>query len=90
VLVATGAMGLAVFLVRLLLDFLLNTTDPTRPMITHGGLLQVLVALVKLLIEMAVGIVVYLRAARLLKIDGQIELLGPVRRLLARFKLSWI
>jgi putative peptidoglycan lipid II flippase len=53
-------------------------------------LLQVLVALVKLLIEMAVGIVVYLRAARLLKIDGQIELLGPVRRLLARFKLSWI
>ncbi|WP_069803012.1 murein biosynthesis integral membrane protein MurJ [Thermogemmatispora onikobensis] len=90
VLLATGLMGLAVFLVRLLLDFLLNTTDPTRPMITHGGLVQVLVALVKLLIEMAVGILVYLRAARLLKIDGQIELLGPLRRLLARFKLSWI
>ncbi|WP_052889846.1 murein biosynthesis integral membrane protein MurJ [Thermogemmatispora carboxidivorans] len=90
VFLATGLMGLAVFLVRLLLDFLLNTTDPTRPMITHGGLIQVLVALVKLLIEMAVGILVYLRAARLLKIDGQIELLGPLRRLLARFKLSWI
>ncbi|MBX5448996.1 murein biosynthesis integral membrane protein MurJ [Thermogemmatispora sp.] len=90
VLVATGVMGLAVLLVRLLLDFLLNTTDPTRPMITHGGLIQVLVALVKLLIEMAVGVMVYLRAARLLKIEGQIELLGPVRRLLARFKLSWI
>ncbi|WP_376795151.1 murein biosynthesis integral membrane protein MurJ [Thermogemmatispora sp.] len=90
VLIATGAMGLSVFLVRLLLDFLLNTTDPTRPMITHGGILQVLVALVKLLIEMAVGVVVYLRAARLLRIEGQIELLGPVRRLLARFKLSWI
>jgi putative peptidoglycan lipid II flippase len=92
VLLATGMMGVAVWIVRSLLDWLLNTTDPQRPMPVHGGLLYLLVVLFKLTIELLVGLLVYLRAARLLKIEEltSFKQLGPVRRLMARFKLSWI
>ncbi len=86
VVLATLAMGATVWIVRSILDFLLNTTNPARPMFAQGGLFHIFVALFKLCIELLVGLVVYLRAARLLKIEE----LGPVKRLLARFKLSWI
>ena len=43
-------------------------------------------ALIKLLIELFVGVIIYIRGARLLGIEE----LGPVRRVLDRLKLSWI
>ncbi len=50
------------------------------------GFLGTLTAVFKLLVEMLVGVVVYIRTARLLGIEE----LGPVRRVLDRLKLSWI
>ncbi|MBV9712415.1 MAG: hypothetical protein JO011_16040, partial [Ktedonobacteraceae bacterium] len=50
------------------------------------GLLGTIAAILKLLIELFVGLIVYLRTSRLLGIEE----LGPIRRVLDRFKLSWI
>ncbi|MBV9256672.1 MAG: polysaccharide biosynthesis C-terminal domain-containing protein, partial [Ktedonobacteraceae bacterium] len=83
VLLASLAMGLAVLVVRLVLDHIpfLNTTQ--TPAL---GLLGTIAAILKLLIELFVGLIVYLRTSRLLGIEE----LGPIRRVLDRFKLSWI
>ncbi|HCI79498.1 MAG TPA: murein biosynthesis integral membrane protein MurJ [Ktedonobacter sp.] len=93
VLLAAGAMGIAVLFVRGALDFILallahnpsllwlNTTlSPSL------GILGTLVAVVKLAIEILVGLIVYIRVARLVGIEE----LGPVKRVLDRLKLSWI
>ncbi len=84
VLLAALGMGLAVFVVRLLLDAVLVTTDPRQAL----GVLGTIAATFKLLIEMGVGLFVYIRLARLLRIEERN--MGPVKRLLDRFRLSWL
>ncbi len=93
VLLASLAMGLALFIVRNVLDFgfgviahvpALGFLDTTRTQ--SLGLLGTFVALFKLIIEMFVGVIVYIRVARLVGIEE----LGPVKRVLDRLKLSWI
>ncbi|HEV2662104.1 MAG TPA: lipid II flippase MurJ, partial [Ktedonobacteraceae bacterium] len=83
VVAASLAMGLCVLLVRFVLDhipFLVTTNTPAL------GLLGTLAAMVKLLIEIFVALFVYIRCSRMLGIEE----LGPVKRVLDRFKLSWI
>lgn len=93
VILASLAMGLALLVIRYMLDFgfgvvahipALVFLDTTRTQ--SLGLLGTLVALIKLTLEMLVGVIVYIRVARLLGIEG----LGPVKRVLDRLKLSWI
>ncbi len=93
VLLASLAMGVALLFVRTVLDFSfaqaahipsLAFLDTLRT--SSLGVLGKFVALIKLIIEMLVGVVVYIRVARLLGIEE----LGPVKRVLDRLKLSWI
>jgi len=93
VLIASLAMGVALFIIRNVLDFglaavghipFLAFLDTMRTQ--SLGLPGTIIALIKLMIEMLVGVIVYVRVARLLGIEE----LGPVKRLLDRFKLSWI
>lgn len=93
VLLASLAMGLALLIARSVLDFMLSVIahvpfliwlDTTRTQ--SLGLLGTFVALIKLVIEMLAGVIVYVRVARILSIEE----LGPVKRLLDRFRLSWI
>jgi putative peptidoglycan lipid II flippase len=93
VLLASLAMGLALLIVRSVLDFSFGViahipalifVDTTRTQ--SLGLLGTIVALVKLILEMFVGVIVYIRVARLLGIEE----LGPIKRVLDRLKLSWI
>nr|MBA2678622.1 hypothetical protein [Ktedonobacteraceae bacterium] len=81
VLAASIAMGICLLAVRFVLDLVLITTRDQSM-----GLLGTLLALIKLLIELFVGIFVYIRSSRLLGIEE----LGPVKRILDRLKLSWI
>lgn len=81
VLVAAGVMGISVLIARLLLDLVLHTTDSTSL-----GFTGTFLALIKLCIELFVGLFVYLKVARLIGIEE----LEPVQRILRRFKLSWI
>ncbi len=81
VLLASLAMGVCVFALRGLLDVILVTT--TEQSLGLGG---TLLAIIKLLLEVFVGLFVYIRVARRLGIDE----LGPVKRVLDRLKLSWI
>ena len=74
-------MGVGVFIVRFILDLILVTTRDQAL-----GVIGTLMALVKLMIELFVGILIYLRVARRLGIEE----LGPVKRVLDRLKLSWI
>ncbi len=94
VLLASLAMGLALLIIRNVLDFGLSTVaahvhallflDTTRTQ--SLGLLGTFVALIKLMLEVLVGLIVYIRVARLLGIEE----LGPIKRVLDRLKLSWI
>ncbi len=93
VLLASLAMGLALFIIRNVLDFGFSAIAHVPALVfldtTHTqslGLLGTFVALIKLIIEMLVGVIVYIRVARLLGIEE----LGPVKRVLDRLKLSWI
>lgn len=81
VLGASIAMGICLLAVRFVLDLVLVTTRDQSM-----GLLGTILALIKLLIELFVGIFVYVRSSRLLGIEE----LGPVKRILDRLKLSWI
>ncbi|MBA2392896.1 MAG: murein biosynthesis integral membrane protein MurJ [Ktedonobacteraceae bacterium] len=83
VMLASLAMGLALLVLRVVLDHIpfLNTT-----LVPTLGLLGTIAAILKLLLELFVGVFVYVRASRLLGIEE----LGPVRRVLDRLKLSWI
>ncbi len=85
VLLASLAMGAALLILRFILDHLLVTTSPGQ---TLGGL-GTLVALIKLLIELAVGLIVYVRATRMLGIE-EFWNQGPIKRVLERLRLSWI
>ncbi len=80
--IATGIMGVSVLITRILLDLFLNTSDSGRTHVPFAPL----VTIIKLAIELFVGIFVYLRAAHILKLEE----LGPIRRLLARFRLTWL
>lgn len=84
--IATGAMGIALLAVRLVLDAIINTTNPSAPHYVALGALAVIFRLLKVAIEMFVGLIVYLRASKMLKLEE----LGPFRRMLDRFKLSWL
>ncbi len=77
-------MGLGVLLVRVLLDLVLVTTDTQRL-----GVIGTILAMIKLLIELAVGLIIYFRATHLLGIE-EFWKQGPVKRVLDRLKLSWI
>jgi putative peptidoglycan lipid II flippase len=81
ILLAALVMGVGIFLVRFVLDFILVTTRDQAL-----GLGGTLMALIKLLIEVFVGIFIYIRMARRLGIEE----MGPVKRVLDRLKLSWI
>jgi putative peptidoglycan lipid II flippase len=84
VLLASLAMGLALLIVRFLLDHILVTTSDQR--LGFGG---TLLAMIKLSIELAVGLVFYIRATRLLGIEDFWKQ-GPIKRVLERLRLSWI
>ena len=85
VLLASLAMGAALLILRFILDHLLVTTDPGQ---TLGGI-GTLVALIKLLLELALGLFVYARATRMLGIE-EFWNQGPIKRVLERLRLSWI
>lgn len=84
VLLASLAMGVAVMLLRTFLDtILLTTTAQTL------GFVGTLFAIFKLVFELFLGLLVYVWATRQLGVEDFWRQ-GPVRRVLARFKLSWI
>jgi integral membrane protein MviN len=88
VMLASLAMGVALFIVRYVLDLFLVTTAQQSM-----GWAGVLLAAIKLVIEIAIGGFVYIRVARMFGIEelGSIErLLGPVRRILNRLNLNWL
>lgn len=85
VLLASLIMGAGILIIRLGLDLVLVTTS-ARDQAVGLGLGGTLMAFVKLLIELLAGIFIYLRVARWMGIEE----LGPIRRVLNRFKLSWI
>jgi putative peptidoglycan lipid II flippase len=90
---AAVAMGVALLIARFIVDWLFKIfalvpflawmDTLSTPSL---GLMGTLAAFIKLLIYIFVGLFVYIRGARLLGIEE----LGPVRRVLNRFKLSWI
>lgn len=93
VLLAAGAMGVAVLFVRGALDFILALLAHAPSLIWLNttaapslGVTGTLVAVVKLSAEILVGLIVYIRVARIVGIEE----LGPVKRVLDRLKLSWI
>jgi putative peptidoglycan lipid II flippase len=79
--VAALVMGVCLLIVRGLLDIIFVTTSQQK--LSFGGML---LAILKLMIELFVGVFVYIRVARYLNIEE----LGPVKRILDRLKLSWI
>ncbi len=84
VLLASLAMGLIVDMLRWLLDLVLQTT-----IAPDLGILGTIMAIFKLAFELATGLLVYIWATRQLGIEDFWRQ-GPVRRVLERFKLSWI
>ena len=88
VIMASLIMGVALFIVRYILDLFLVTTVHQ-----NMGFVGVLLAALKLVIEIAIGGFVYIRVARMFGIEelGSIErLLGPARRILNRLNLNWL
>ncbi len=84
VLLATLVMGLVLLILRFLLDLIFVTTSDQR--LGFGG---TLLAIIKLSLELAVGLIVYIRATRLLGIEDFWKQ-GPIKRVLERLRLSWI
>ena len=89
VVLAAVLMGLAVIVVRFVLDripFLDTTQTPAL------GVLGTIAAIFKLIVELFVALLVYVRLARFLGIQEleRFRELGPVKRVLDRFNLSWI
>jgi hypothetical protein len=79
--IAALIMGVGLLIVRGLLDVIFVTTAQQK--LSFGG---TLLAMLKLAIELFVGMFIYVRAARYLNIEE----LSPVKRVLDRLKLSWI
>jgi putative peptidoglycan lipid II flippase len=86
VLLASLVMGLGVLIVRVLLDHILVTTNPQSQHLGFGGTIT---AMIKLLIELAIGLFIYIRVTRLLGLE-EFWNQGPIKRLLDRFRLSWL
>jgi putative peptidoglycan lipid II flippase len=84
VLLASLAMGLALLALRFLLDAVLLTTAAQSL-----GVLGTILAIVKLAFELVIGMLVYIWATRQFGIEDFWKQ-GPVRRVLQRFKLSWV
>src|SRR6266566_2006191 len=84
VLLAALAIGFALLIVRFLLDHIFVTTSDQR--LGFGG---TLLAIIKLSIELAIGLIFYIRATRLLGIEDFWKQ-GPIKRVLERLRLSWI
>jgi putative peptidoglycan lipid II flippase len=89
---ASAIMGIAVLLIRLVLDLILRTgslpvlgTESQQSL----GVIGTAFAIIKLLIELTAGLFIYIRATRYLGIE-EFWNQGPVKRLLDRFKLSWL
>ncbi len=82
---ASIGMGIVLFVVRNVLDFIIHTTNTSTSSLPLSG---VFLALIKLLIELAVGSLVFLLIARRLNLE-ELES-GPVRRILNRLHISWI
>ncbi len=85
VLLASGAMGVVLLILRFILDHVLVTTNPGQTL----GLIGTVMAFIKLLLELGVGLFVYIRATRILGIE-EFWNQGPIKRVLERLKLSWI
>jgi len=85
-LLASAGMGVGLLLVRFILDSIFNTTNPLEAHFLEAGLLAIMAKFLKVIIELLAGTFLYLRLARLL----DLEELGPIRRVLSRFKLSWV
>ena len=79
-------MGVGLLIVRLVLDSIFNTTNPHGAHFLEAGLLGIIAKFLKVAIELLAGTFFYLRLARLLNLEE----LGPIRRVLSRFKLSWV
>ena len=86
VVLASLAMGAGLLIVRFILDRVIVTTDPLHPTL---GTFGTLLALIKLLIELAAGLFIYIRATRMLGIEDFWKQ-GPVKRVLERLRLSWL
>jgi putative peptidoglycan lipid II flippase len=86
VLLATAGMSIGLGIVRIILDNIFNTTNPHGAHFLASGGFGIFAKFLKLAIELLVGTFIYLRLARLLNLEE----LGPVRRTLSRFKLSWM
>lgn len=84
VMLASLAMGFGLLIIRFLLDLILETTN--SPALGFAG---TILAFIKLLIELTFGLLIYIYATRLLGIE-EFWKQGPVKRVLERFKLSWI
>lgn len=84
VMMASLVMGLGLLIVRFLLDIIINTTSAQA--LGFGGTIE---AFIKLLIELAVGVIVYIRTTRILGIEDFWKQ-GPIKRVLERFRLSWL
>jgi putative peptidoglycan lipid II flippase len=84
VLLVAGVMGICILISRLLLDLILPTVPAQGD--TGLGIFGTLKALIKLAIEVFAGLFVYLRGARLIGLEES----EPVKRVLRRFRLSWI
>ena len=85
VLLASGAMGVALLILRFILDHILVTTNAGQTL----GFIGTAMALIKLLLELGTGLFVYIRATRMLGIE-EFWNQGPIKRVLERLKLSWI
>jgi putative peptidoglycan lipid II flippase len=81
ILLSSLAMGVGIFILRFLLDFILVTTRDQAL-----GLGGTILAMIKLMLELLAGVFIYIRVSRRLGIEE----LGPVKRVLDRLKLSWI
>jgi hypothetical protein len=74
-------MAICLIIVRTILDLILVTT--TQATLPFGG---TILAAIKLLIELFVGVFVYVRVARFFNFEE----LAPLKRVLDRLKLSCI
>jgi putative peptidoglycan lipid II flippase len=84
-LVASLGMGVALFIVRNILDRMLDTTSSNIHTLSVSGIFH---ALIKLLIELGVGSLVFLIIARRLNIEEMES--GPVRKILDRLHVAWL
>lgn len=85
VLLASGAMGIALLILRFILDHVLVTTNPGQTL----GVIGTIMAFIKLLLELGASLIVYIRVTRMLGIE-EFWNQGPIKRVLERLKLSWI